>query len=57
MKLVQVGPQDSCLKKSFKDRYLKGLSEGNGMILRFNPEAQIKEEKMQMFKSAFNIMH
>lgn len=41
IKLVQLGPQDSHLKKSFEDRYLKGLSEGNGMVLRSNREAQI----------------
>lgn len=53
---VQVETQDSCFKKSFEDRYLKELSEGNGMILRSDPEAQISL-KMQVLKSVFNIMH
>ena len=44
IKHAQLGPQDSQLKKSFEDRYLKSSLEGKGMILRSNPKAQIKKK-------------
>lgn len=41
IKLAQIGPQHSGLKKSFEDQCLKGLLEGKGIVLRSNPEVQI----------------
>lgn len=58
IKHAQLGPQDSQLKKSFEDRYLKSSLEGKGMILRSNPKAQIKKKIiMLVLTSAFHIMH